>query len=84
MQFKLTPLNARNLRTFSFDYDAVLHQVVTRSVMVYVRQDWGSGTKEENEAQQIGVINMDVSTGKILPLQVSLQNESWWKDWKMS
>jgi hypothetical protein len=79
VRFILTPTDSLNLRTFTFDYDAVLHQVVTHSVLVYVRQDWGSGIQDESNAQQIGVIKMDIPTEKILPLRINLQNESWWK-----
>lgn len=33
----------------------------------------------ENEAQQIGVVHVDVPTEKICPLQVNLEEGTWWK-----
>lgn len=82
VQFTLTPQNANELRTFTFNYDAVMHQVVTHSALVYVQQDWDNGIQDEKDAQQIGVIQMDVPTGKIFPLQINLERGSWWKGFK--
>lgn len=82
VRFTLTPLNTRYLRTFTFNYDAVMHQVVTHSALVYVQQDWSNGIQDEADAQQVGVIKMDVPTEKIYPLQVNLDEGSWWKGFK--
>lgn len=78
VSFLLTPPAPQYLRNFTFNYDAVLHQVVTHSALVYVQQDWSNGIQAE-EAQQIGVIAMDVPTQKIYPLQINLEKGSWWK-----
>ncbi len=80
--FTLTPSDPRYLRAFTLNYDAVIHQVVTHSALVYVRQDWNTGIQGEKNAQQIGAIQMDVPSGKILPLQVNLEEGSWWKGFK--
>lgn len=79
VDFTLTPPDSRYLRSFTFQYDAVIHQVVTHSALVYVSQDWSNGIQNENEAQQVGIIKMDVPTEKIFPLQVNLEAGSWWK-----
>lgn len=82
VHFTLTPPDARYLHTFVFNYDAVIHQVVTHSALVYVSQDWANGIQDKNSGQQIGIIQMDVPTGKILPLQINLEPGSWWKGFK--
>jgi len=82
VRFILTPSDNRSLRTFTFNYDAVIHQVVTHSALVYVQQDWDNGLQGENNEQQIGIIHMDVPTGKIFPLEVNLEQGSWWKGFR--
>lgn len=82
VRFSLTPSDIRYLRNFTFNYDAVMHQVVTHSALVYVQQDWKNGIQDGNNALQIGVIGMDVPTEKIYPLQINLEQGSWWKGFK--
>ncbi len=82
VNFTLTPHDLRYLRTFTLNYDAVMHQVVTHSALVYIQQDWNNGIHSEDDGEQIGVIRMDIPTGKIYPLQVDLQDGSWWKGFK--
>ena len=79
VRFTLTPPDSRYLHTFTFNYDVVMHRVITHSALVYVRQDWSNGIQDENGAQQIGVIGLDVPTEKIVPLQVNLEPGSKWK-----
>lgn len=79
VRFTLTPLDVRDLRSFAFDYDVVMHQVVTHSALVYVQQDWRNGINEEASTQQIGAIKLDVPTEKIYPLQINLAEGSRWK-----
>lgn len=82
VQFTLTPPAAQYLRNFTFNYDVVMHQVITHSALVYVQQDWSNGIQTEAEAQQIGIIKLDVPTEKIYPLQINLKKGSWWKGFK--
>lgn len=82
VRFTLTSSNAENLRSFTFNYDAVIHQVVTHSALVYVSQDWSNGITGEENAQQVGTIQMDVPTGKIFPLEVNFEKGSSWKGFK--
>ncbi len=79
VRFTLTPPDARYLHIFTFNYDAVIHQVVTHSALVYVSQDWSNGIQDKNSAQQVGIIQLDVPTGKIFPLPINLGQGSWWK-----
>ncbi|MBE7172630.1 MAG: HupE/UreJ family protein [Williamsia sp.] len=82
VRFTLVPPDSRYLHTFSFNYDVVMHRVITHSALVYVRQDWNNGIQEEDKAQQIGVIGLDIPTEKIVFLQVDLEPGSWWKGFK--
>jgi HupE / UreJ protein len=79
VHFKMTPRNIFHLRHFTFRYDAVIHQVVTHEIMVFLQYDWGNGMQEGSGSQSIGVIELDVPTGKILPLEVNLDEGSWWE-----
>lgn len=82
VHFSLTPPDAKLLRTFTFNYDAIIHQVVTHSAIVYVSNDWSNGIQDENNAQQAGIIQLDIPTGKIFPLQINLGQGSRWKGFK--
>jgi len=78
VQFTLTPDDVNDLRQFTFDYDAIIHQVVTHKALVLVEQDWQNGIQTEESARQIGIIKLDVPTGKVIPLQVNLEKGSAW------
>lgn len=82
VQFTLTPPDVRYLRAFTFNYDAVIHQVITHSALVYVRQDWDNGIQDESNAQQIGIIKLDIRSEKLFPLQINLEKGSWWTGFK--
>jgi hypothetical protein len=79
VHFTITPPDIRWLRNFTFNYDAVIHQVVTHSALVYIKQDWKNGIHDESNAEQVGIIGTDIRSGKIFPLQVNLQDGSSWK-----
>jgi len=80
--FELRPPANESLRKFTFYYDAVIHQVVTHKILIYVQQDWFNGIQNENKVQQIGIIHLDIPTGQVSPLEVSLEKGSWWKGFK--
>jgi hypothetical protein len=82
VHFRMIPPVIDNWRKFTFQYDAVIHQVVTHKIIVFVQQDWRNGIQQVNEAEPLGVIQMDVPTEKILPLEVTLENGSWWKGFR--
>ncbi len=79
VHFKLTPRDTRHLRHFTFQYDAVVHQVITHKIVVFVKFDWSNGIQEESETQPIGIIELNVPTGKINSLRIDLEEGSWWK-----
>lgn len=77
--FQMAPALPSDLRTFSFAYDVILHQVVTHQALVLLQQDWYNGINEESAARVIGIIKLDVPSGKIYPLLVSIEKGSMWK-----
>jgi hypothetical protein len=79
VHFELTPPDSKDLRSFTFNYDAIIHQVVTHQILVFVKQDWNNGIHDNDNAEQIGIIKMDIPTEKIFPLQVNLEQGSLWK-----
>jgi hypothetical protein len=82
VKFIIIPPVSAELRKFTFKYDAVIHQVVTHSALISVTEDWNNGLHAESDAQEIGVIRLDVPSGKIFPLQVDLAEGSSWTGFK--
>lgn len=78
-QLELTPPAEADVRKFVFDYDAVLHQVVTHKILVSVRQDWAAGKLAEESPSQVGVIELDIVNNRILPLKINLEPGNSWK-----
>lgn len=79
VSFELIPQNTGDLRTFTFNYDVIIHQVVTHQAMVILQQDWYNGIHEDTGAQVVGIIKLDIVSGKVYPLQIRLQQGSWFK-----
>jgi hypothetical protein len=79
VHFELTPEDVGHLRSFVFNYDAIIHEVVTHQILIFVKQDWKNGVHENSGSSPIGVIRMDVQSGKIIPLTVSLEPGNFWK-----
>lgn len=80
VEFSMSPPKYYDLRNFYFDYDVVLHQVASHKILVAVMQDWQRGIlSEDANYQSVGVIDLDVPTGKIRPFQISLQQGSIWQ-----
>ena len=73
----LTPPAGASLRTFSLDYDAIVHQVATADVFVVLHSDWAAGQVES--AMNLGEITLDTVTGTVSPLQVDLDDGSAWR-----
>lgn len=67
-----------DVRQFTLNYDAVLHQVRTHKILVSVRQDWERGQLAEVEPVQVGTISLDIVNDRILPLPVNLASGSDW------
>ncbi|MFF7981703.1 HupE/UreJ family protein [Streptomyces sp. NPDC007901] len=75
----LTPPAGGDPRRFVLDYDAIVHQVVTHTVLVSVRQDWATGkVASSDDATQVGVIRTDTRTMTVAPLDVDLESGSIW------
>ena len=75
----LTPPSGESTRVFTLNYDAVIHQVVTHTALVSVRQDWASGVTPETAPAQVGVIRTDPVTGTVAPLSVDRRSGSLWQ-----
>jgi hypothetical protein len=83
VMFSMVPPEHYDLRNFYFDYDVILHQVASHQILVNIKEDWQQGLiSEDSTLQQIGVIALDVPTGKIPVFQVSLQQGSIWQGFK--
>lgn len=77
----LTPPAGASTRQFIFDYDVIMHQLVTHSALVSIRSDW----QLENESGQpveVGVIRVDTKTSLIYPLDINLEKGNWWTGFK--
>lgn len=72
--FQMTPPASTWLRSFTFNYTAIIHEVVTHKILVFVKQDWKTGLNGE----QIGIIKMDVRSGLVHPLPIDLAKGSYW------
>jgi hypothetical protein len=77
-QVRLVPPVGRDVRHFTFNYDVVLHQVVTHKILVSVQQDWARGQLAEAQPVQVGIIQLDIVNNRILPLVVNLEAGSVW------
>ena len=76
-----TPPAGATTQTFTLHYDAVVHQVVTHTVLVSVRQDWANGLVSESESGEpveVGVIRLNPADGSISPLQVDRSSGNLW------
>ncbi|MET9080842.1 HupE/UreJ family protein [Streptomyces sp. NPDC004237] len=80
VQATLTAPAGGDTRHFALGYDAVVHQVVTHTVLVSIRQDWAAGHvgADAGSATQVGVIRVDTRTMKVMPLTINLETGSVW------
>nr|WP_293837552.1 HupE/UreJ family protein [uncultured Arsenicibacter sp.] len=77
-QVTLVPPAGATTRQFIFNYDAIIHQVVTHRILVSVAQDWERGITTGQPPVGLGVIDLDIETEKVKPFVVRLQSGSWW------
>lgn len=80
--FSLTPGKGYSLRNFEFSYDVIIHQVITHSALVYLSEDWNNGINEAVSPMQLGLIEVDVVTNKVLPLKIVMPKGSQWLGFK--
>lgn len=74
----LTPSNKESLRNFEIKSDLIIHQIPNHSILFSIDQDWSNAIDASN-VKEVGVISLDIPTGKIFPLQVKIEKGSWWK-----
>ncbi|MFF7445950.1 MULTISPECIES: HupE/UreJ family protein [unclassified Streptomyces] len=75
----LTPPTGTDVRHFTFGYDVIVHQVVTHTALVTVRQDWSGGQVDGEGATQVGTIRIDTRTMTVPALKVDLGQGSAWR-----
>lgn len=81
IEFYLTPSRPQSLKSFYFNCDAIVHQVVNQSTFVFVKQDLNNGI-DGNNAREAGIIRLDYKTNKILPIKIELGSGSWFTGFK--
>jgi hypothetical protein len=81
---RLAPPAGADVRKFSFRYDVIVHQVVTHTILVSIQQDWERGILTDSTSADVGVIELDIPSGTVLPLTVNLAEGSKWSGfWAM-
>jgi hypothetical protein len=75
----LTPPAGADVRHFTFGYDVIVHQVITHTALVTVRQDWSAGQVDGEGTTQVGTIRVDTRTMKVPALKVDLGAGSAWR-----
>lgn len=82
VQLVLIPPTGESTRKFIFDYDVIMHQLVTHSALVSIRSDWELG-QTNKEPVKAGVIRVDTQSSLIYPLEINLEKGSnWWTGFK--
>jgi hypothetical protein len=73
----LIPPTGAASRQFILNYDVVMHQVVTHSALVSIRQDWETGIVSEHP-EEVGIIAVEPRNNQVFPLTVSLESKGLW------
>lgn len=81
VQMWLKPPSGASSRQFMLNYDVVMHQVVTHSALVSIRQDWETGIVAEHPAE-VGIIAVEPRNNQIFPLIISLESRGLWGGFK--
>jgi HupE / UreJ protein len=81
VHLQITPPTGTSTRAFNLNYDVIIHQVVTHSIIVSIREDWESGINAE-QPTQIGVMAWDIVNNVLPPFKVNLQQGSNWQGFK--
>jgi hypothetical protein len=81
INLKLTPPSGSTSRQFILNYDVVMHQVVTHTALVSIRQDWETGVVAEHPSE-VGIIAVEPRNGQIFPLTISLESKGLWGGFK--
>lgn len=75
----IVPAQGEDIRHFKLDYDVIMHQVMNHAALLSIRRDWESGRIDPNVTSQAMVISRNMSDNLIHPLDINLENGSWWK-----
>lgn len=78
---RLTPPAGASVRDFTLQYDAIVREVKTHTVLVSVRRDWERGLNDAGGQQsvEVGVIRADSRTGQVPLLPVNQERGSVWQ-----
>ncbi|MGI4741875.1 MAG: HupE/UreJ family protein [Janthinobacterium lividum] len=77
-QLWLQPPAGESARTFTLHYDVIMHQLVTHTTLVSIRQDWDAGVLAEHPVE-VGVIRLDPRDNSIAPLEIAPAAGSRWR-----
>ena len=78
----LSPPTGASSRVFTLNYDVIMHQLVTHTALVAVRQDWDGGVAAAEQPVEVGVIRLDPRTNTIAPLQIRQAEGSLWRGFR--
>ena len=79
VQFVLLPNSGEGTRSFTLQYDAVMHQVMNHVALISIRRDWEAGIIHADTTKDVSVIGWNLSDNSIPPLEVNLDAGSWWR-----
>ena len=74
----LEPDHSNSLLDFTLSCDWVIHQIPNQSILFSVEQDWQNGATK-NTSTEIGVLSIDIPTGKVFPLKIKMNQGNWIK-----
>ncbi|MDB5149522.1 MAG: hypothetical protein JWQ57_3542 [Mucilaginibacter sp.] len=77
----IIPQQGESTRKFMLDYDVIMHQVINHAALVSIRSDWETGSLNAPSADAM-VISRNTKDNVIYPLEINLQQGSWFKGFK--
>ena len=79
LRFELTciPPSKNFVRSFALQYDAIIHQVVTHFAIIKINQDFNNGVVAL-EPMEIGIIQLDITSNTVKPLNINIDTGSKW------
>jgi hypothetical protein len=76
-----SPQNKKDIRKFTLQYDAIIHQVVTHFAIIKINQDFNNRIIF-SEPSEIGIIQLDIASNTVKPFTVNLDDGSRWNGFK--
>jgi hypothetical protein len=77
----IIPQPGESTRKFMLDYDVIMHQVINHAALLSIRSDWEAGNLNTPSADAM-VISWNTRDNVIYPLEINLQEGSWFKGFK--